>query len=173
MVQVEDTTRKKTTKWPGRPATTRVNLGIRLVWSESSLCAQWVAKDPSFLHADSEDSDQTGWMPGLKWVFAGCTCHIVIPRHTKSGGVLCYTLRTLSVRPSVIRPSVRANIRGLGASLSMIMRFIPLRTHWVALKPIFVYVLGATSLWEFNMEVAHKPKMLERPSVHQRFVSVL
>ena len=33
--------------------------GIRLVWSESSLCAQWVAKDPSFLHADSEDSDQT------------------------------------------------------------------------------------------------------------------
>ena len=31
----------------------------------------------------------------------------------------------------------RANIWGLGASLSMIMRFIPLRIHWVALKPIF------------------------------------
>ena len=30
--------------------------------TESSLCAQWVAKDPSFLHADSEDSDQTGRM---------------------------------------------------------------------------------------------------------------
>ena len=29
------------------------------VWSESSLCAQCVAKDPSFLHADSKDSDQT------------------------------------------------------------------------------------------------------------------
>ena len=27
--------------------------------------AQWVAKDPSFLHADSEDSDQTGQMPRL------------------------------------------------------------------------------------------------------------
>ena len=25
------------------------------VWSESSLCAHWVAKDPSFIHADSED----------------------------------------------------------------------------------------------------------------------
>ena len=25
------------------------------VWSESSLCAQWVAEDPIFLHADSED----------------------------------------------------------------------------------------------------------------------
>ena len=32
---------------------------------QSSLCAQWVAKDTSFLHADSEDSDQTGRMPRL------------------------------------------------------------------------------------------------------------
>ena len=31
---------------------------------------------------------------------------VFIPRHTKSGGVLCYTLRTLSVRPSSVRPSV-------------------------------------------------------------------
>ena len=45
-----------------RPAKTQISLGIRPVWSESSLCAQWVAKDPSFLHADSEDSDQTGRM---------------------------------------------------------------------------------------------------------------
>ena len=28
-------------------------------------CAQWVAKDPSFLHADSEDSDQTERMANL------------------------------------------------------------------------------------------------------------
>ena len=27
---------------------------------QSSLCAQWVTKDPRFLHADREDSDQTG-----------------------------------------------------------------------------------------------------------------
>ena len=32
---------------------------------DSSLCAQWVAKDPSFLHVDSEDSDKTGEMPRL------------------------------------------------------------------------------------------------------------
>ena len=43
------------------------------VWSESLLCAQWEAKDPIFLHADSEDSDQTGRMPRLIWVFAGRT----------------------------------------------------------------------------------------------------
>ena len=41
-----------------RPAKTQISLGIRPVWSESLLCTQWVAKDPSFLHADSEDSDQ-------------------------------------------------------------------------------------------------------------------
>ena len=38
-----------------RPAKTQISLGIRPVWSESSLWAQWVAKDPSFLHADSEE----------------------------------------------------------------------------------------------------------------------
>ena len=32
---------------------TQISLGIRPVWSESSLCAQWVAKDPSFLHANT------------------------------------------------------------------------------------------------------------------------
>ena len=36
-----------------------VKTQISPVWSEPSLCAQWVAKDPSFLHADNEDSDQT------------------------------------------------------------------------------------------------------------------
>ena len=60
-----------------RPAKIQISLGIRSVWSESSLCAQWVAKDPIFLHADSEDSDQTGRMPRLIWVFAGRTCHVV------------------------------------------------------------------------------------------------
>ena len=43
---------------------------LRSAWAsaqsdQSSLCAQWVAKGPSFLHADSEDSDQTGRMPRL------------------------------------------------------------------------------------------------------------
>ena len=61
-----------------RPAKTQISLGIRPVWSESSLCAQWVAKDPSFLHADSEDSDQTGRMPRLIWVFAGRTLILLV-----------------------------------------------------------------------------------------------
>ena len=67
----------KTNKWHVRPVKTKISLGIHPVWSESSLCTQWVAKDPGFLHVDSKDSDQTGWMPRLIWVFAGCTCNIV------------------------------------------------------------------------------------------------
>ena len=45
----------KTNKVTVHPAKTQISLGIRPVWSESSLGAQWVAKDPSFLHVDSED----------------------------------------------------------------------------------------------------------------------
>ena len=53
---------------------------LRSAWAsaqsdQSSLCAHLLAKDPSFLHAHSEDSDQTGRMPKLIWVFAGRTCH--------------------------------------------------------------------------------------------------
>ena len=43
-------------------AKTQISLGIRPVWSKSSLCASWVAKGPRFLHADSEDSDLS-----LRW----------------------------------------------------------------------------------------------------------
>ena len=42
------------------------------------LCTQWVGKDPRFLHADSEDSDQTGQMPSLIWVFAGRTTTLLV-----------------------------------------------------------------------------------------------
>ena len=50
--------RDKTSKVSVHPAKTQISLGIGPAWSESWLCAQWVAKDPCFLHPDSEDSDQ-------------------------------------------------------------------------------------------------------------------
>ena len=37
----------KTNKISVRPAKTQISLGIRPVWSESSLCTQWVAKGPT------------------------------------------------------------------------------------------------------------------------------
>ena len=68
----------KSNKVSVRPAKTQISLGIRPSWSEYSLCAQWVAKDPSFLHADSEDSDQTWRMPRLIWFFAGRTLTLLV-----------------------------------------------------------------------------------------------
>ena len=44
----------KPINWFVGPAKTQVSLGIRPVWSESSLSAQWVAKDPRNLHADAQ-----------------------------------------------------------------------------------------------------------------------
>ena len=67
----------KPIKWSVRPVKTQISLNIHPVWSESSQCTQLVAEDPMFLHADSEDSDQTGRMPRLTRVFTGRTCHFV------------------------------------------------------------------------------------------------
>ena len=49
-----------------------------------SLCTQWVAEDPGFLHTEREDSDQTGRMPRLIWVFAGHTRHFAGLSHCGS-----------------------------------------------------------------------------------------
>ena len=68
----------KTNKMSVHPAKTQISLGIHPVWPESSLCAQLVAKDPSFLHANSIDSDQTGRMPRLIWIFAGHTAILLV-----------------------------------------------------------------------------------------------
>ena len=63
----------KTNKVSVRPAKTQISLGIRPVWSESSLYA-WRKLGSLATHlAHSEDSDQAGRMPRLIWVFAGRT----------------------------------------------------------------------------------------------------
>ena len=64
---------EKTSNVAVPPAKTQISLGIRPVWSESSLSA-WRKLGSLANHwAHSIDSDQTGWMPRLIWVFAGCT----------------------------------------------------------------------------------------------------
>ena len=69
---------KTNKKMSVRPAKTQISPGICPVWSESSLCVQWAAKDLRFLHADGEDSDQTGRMHRLIWVFAGRTFILLV-----------------------------------------------------------------------------------------------
>ena len=57
-------------------------------------CAQWVAKDPSFLHADSEDSDQTGRVPRLIWVFAGRTLIFLVLSCRGSCSLIAYSFES-------------------------------------------------------------------------------
>ena len=52
---------------------------LRSAWASAKLIRVFaVAKDPRLLHADSEDSDQTGLMPRLIWVFAGRTLILLV-----------------------------------------------------------------------------------------------
>ena len=68
----------KTNKMTVRPAKTHISLGIRPVWSECSLSA-WRNIGSLATHwTHTEDSDQTGQMPRLIWVFAGCTLTLLV-----------------------------------------------------------------------------------------------
>ena len=68
-------------------AKTQISLGI----TQSSLCTQWVAKDPSFLHAES-GLIRLGGCPGLSeslqgthailLVFSGCGSYILVKKNT-------------------------------------------------------------------------------------------
>ena len=92
----------KTNKVTVRPAKTQISLGICPDWSESLLCTQRVAKDPSFVRVDSEDSDLTGQMPRLIWVYARCTCHFV--------GFVMRRFICCTAHPSKCQESIRISL---------------------------------------------------------------
>ena len=61
-----------------RPAKTQICLGIRSVWSESSLSAWRKFRSLATHYAPNEDSNRTGRMPRLIWVFAGRTVILLV-----------------------------------------------------------------------------------------------
>ena len=65
----------KTNKVTVRLAKVQISLGIRPVWTESSLSAWRNTGSSATQWAHWEHSDQTGRMPRLIWVFAGRPCH--------------------------------------------------------------------------------------------------
>ena len=70
--------RDKTNNVAVCPAKTQISLGICPVRPESSLSA-WRKLGSLATHwAHREDSDQTGWMPRLIGVFAGCTLILLV-----------------------------------------------------------------------------------------------
>ena len=77
---------------------------IRSAWaSAQSDQSLRCAKDPSFLHAGGEDSDQTGRMSRLIWVFAGRTIILLV---LSRGGsyVFCPVYPFLVYRTSFFSP---------------------------------------------------------------------
>ena len=65
----------KPTIWHFRPVKTQISLGIRPVWSESSLSAWRKVWSLVTRWAHFGDSAQTRRMSRLIWTFALCTCH--------------------------------------------------------------------------------------------------
>ena len=66
----------KPTKWSLLPAKTQISLDIHPVWSQSSMCAQWVGKDPSFFHADVQADLSLRWAHMLFCWFCHEAAHI-------------------------------------------------------------------------------------------------
>ena len=77
----------KPTKWLCSQRRLRSAWASTHIWSESSLCAQWVAKDPSFLHADSEDwslGGCLGWSESSLGAHTFCWfCHVAVQMDMK------------------------------------------------------------------------------------------
>ena len=122
----------KPTIWRVRPAKTQISLGIRPVWSESSLCVQLVDKDPIFLHADSQDSDrlchEKTCLEGLRQKLAGRKAHFVgrgarwlSGRVSDSGargpGFETYRRRVVSLSKTLYSPKVLVNYPGSDGSV--------------------------------------------------------
>ena len=78
MLEYYESPHGKTNKVTVRPAKTQISLGIRPVWSESSLSARRKTGSLAIDRAHSEDSVQTGRMPRLILVFAGRTLILLV-----------------------------------------------------------------------------------------------
>ena len=93
----------KPTKWSVCPAKTWISQCIHPVWSESSLSA-WENLWSLATHwAHSEDYDQTGRMPRLIRVFAGCTCHFV--NFVMLRLIFCFGLEEIHILYELQRPA--------------------------------------------------------------------
>ena len=90
----------KTKKWHVRTAKTQICLGVRPVWSESSLSA-WSKLGSLATHwTHSEDADQTGRIPRLIWVFAGRTVILLVLSWGGSFGLFEVSLEATLLRKS-------------------------------------------------------------------------
>ena len=127
----------KQTKWHVRPVKTQISLGIRLVWSESSLSTWRKLGSLATYLAHSEDSGQAGRMPRLIWVFVGRTCHFVgfVMRRLILRN-LTKALKISSRKMAEIRKNMSRLIQNqhppslISVIMSAWRKFESLATHW-------------------------------------------
>ena len=138
----------KPTTWHVRLAKTQISFGIRPDWSESSLSA-WRKLGSLATHwAHSEDSDQTGRMPRLIWVFAGRTCHFV-----------GFDMRQLKCLEKKLQIYVPCRSR-YAIFWSCVYSFTRVRSVAVVLPWLFVYYFCTTTEGTARAGVLHKPVFL-------------
>ena len=111
------------------PAKTQISLGIRPVWTESSLGAWRKLRSLATHWAHSEDSDQTGRMPRLILVFTGCTVTLLVVRGAwwlsgrvsdsgaRGRGFETYRRCVVSLSKTLYSPEVLVNYPGSGGSV--------------------------------------------------------
>ena len=116
----------------------RSALNIRTVWSEFSLSA-WRTTGPLTTNrALSEDSDQTGRMPKLIWVFAGRTYHFdgfVVRRHNcvcQVGFVLSSIVTTTLAEDGAVRWADRHLSRDSTIPTNCVCAQQRLRSAWAS-----------------------------------------
>ena len=103
---------------PQHDKTNKMTCAPSPVWSESSLCAHWIAKDPRFLHVESNTLIRLGACPG--W---------------SESSWLAQAFQSLQAPGDISQGSYRVNITGTGS--------IPFHnsTHvWGKHKSISVFV---------------------------------
>ena len=123
-----------TTKWHVCPAKTQISLGIRPIWSESSLSAWRKLGSLGSLRTHwthSEDSDQTGLMPRLVWVLTGRIVTLLV---LSCRGLFCFILQHLFTSERIIlcmhedvyltRDALSVRIYFAYSSIKMINTFI-------------------------------------------------
>ena len=123
----------KPTKWHVRSANTQISPGIRPVWSESSLFAQWVA------WANSEDSDQTGRMPRCPgWSEFSLGAHAILLVLSRGGSNLFYwCVLNFDSRPLITILTIYGNLHFCAEMIRYLIPFIiclPLNIHKRCLK---------------------------------------
>ena len=111
---------------------------MRPVWSESSLSA-WRNLGSLATHwSHSKDSDQTGWMPRVMWVFTGRTLILLVLLCRGSVGGIVVTQTILRKVPQQIYQIVISSLTSM-VKVYISWCFLMVLTHEFAAKSISLF----------------------------------